>query len=137
MVVCEEQHHAENLVVYLAGRQVDRHVAIDRLGLQEQPAGRGIVAVRTERHALLDVVELGHHFVEEAAGLARVARDFAHALLVVVEFFQGGDRHEDVVLLEAEQAGRVVHQHVGVEDEKLGLGGRFAGHGQQGSTGMC
>jgi hypothetical protein len=47
----------------------------------------------------------------------------------MVEFFQRGDRHVDVVLLEAEQAGGVVHQHVGVQNEQLGLGGGFSRHG--------
>ena len=44
-------------------------------------------------------------------------------------------RQEDVVLLEAEQAGRIVHEHVGVEHEQLGVvmqpgdrGGFAVGH---------
>ena len=39
---------------------------------------------------------------------------------MVVELFEGADRQVDVVLLEAEQARRVVHQHVRVEHEQLG-----------------
>ena len=54
-------------------------------------------------------------FVEEAADLAAVARDFRGALLLFVEFLQHGHRDEDVVLLEAEQRRRVVQQDVGVE----------------------
>ena len=53
--------------------------------------------------------------VDEAADLARVTRDLGRALLGVVEFFENGHRDEDVVLFEAEQGGRVVHEHVGVE----------------------
>jgi hypothetical protein len=58
--------------------------------------------------------------VELAADLARVARDLAHALLVAVELLERDHRQVDVVLLEAEQRHRVVHQHVGVEHEQLG-----------------
>ena len=58
-----------------------------------------------------------------AADLAGVARDLGHALLVAVELLQHDHRQEDVVLLEAEQAHRVVHQHVGVEHEQLGRAG--------------
>ena len=76
-----------------------------------------------QRDAFRDVVDrLADDFVEKAAGLARIARDFGHAFLVVVEFLQRRHRQIDVVLLEAEQAGRIVHQHVGVEHEQLGAG---------------
>jgi hypothetical protein len=68
------------------------------------------------------VLGAGDDFVQQAAGLARVARDFGHALLVGVEFFQRHHRHVDVVLLEAEEAQGVVHQHIGVEHEQLGGG---------------
>jgi hypothetical protein len=52
--------------------------------------------------AVLDaVVVAADDLVEHAADLARVARDFGHALLVVVEFLQRHDRQEDIVLLEA------------------------------------
>src|SRR5574340_1554297 len=66
--------------------------------------------------------------VEKAAGLARVARHLGHALLVVVELLQRGDRHIDVVFFETKQARGVVHQHVGVKDEQLGLGDGFSRH---------
>jgi hypothetical protein len=72
---------------------------------------------------------VGQHLVQHARGLAGIAGDFRHALLVVVEFLQRHDRQEDVVFLEAEQATRVVHQHVGVEDENLGNGGLLGGSG--------
>ena len=128
----QEQHHAENLVVDLAGGQGQRDVAGDRLRLQEQLAGGGAMAVRCDRHALFDGVDLAHHFVKETAGLARVARNLGHAFLVLVEFLQRGDRHVDVVLLEAEQTGRIVHQHIGVQHEQLGVGRGFSRHGFSG-----
>jgi hypothetical protein len=58
--------------------------------------------------------------VELAACLARVARHFGHAPLVAVELLQRDHRQVDVVLLEAKQRHRVVHEHVGVEHEQLG-----------------
>ena len=63
-------------------------------------------------------------FVEESAGLARVARDFRHAFLVAVEFLEGGHRNVDIVFLEAEQTGGIVHQHIGVKHEELDVGGQ-------------
>ena len=56
--------------------------------------------------------------VEVAAHLARVARDLGHAALVAVELLERDHRQVDVVLVEAEQRRRVVHQHVGVEHEQ-------------------
>lgn len=38
---------------------------------------------------------------------------------MVVQLFQRHHRQENVMFLEAEQAARVVHEHVGVEDEQL------------------
>jgi hypothetical protein len=48
---------------------------------------------------------------------------------VAVELLERDHRQVDVVLFEAEQRGRVVHQHVGVEHEQLGRPGaaRLAG----------
>src|SRR6185312_1111088 len=54
-------------------------------------------------------------FVEEAADLAAVARDFRGAFLLFVEFLQHGHRDEDVVFLETEQRGRIMQQDVGIE----------------------
>ena len=112
--------HADDLVVGLAGGKPRRQLAVDRLGLQEQPAGRLLVAGVVERDALGDVLDgLGNDLVEEAARLARVARDLRHAFLVGVELLQRRHRDVDVVFLEAEQARGIVHQHVGVEHEQL------------------
>ncbi len=119
----ERGDDADDVVVGLAGRQAGGNGVVDRLGLQEQAAGRGVGRVALQRDALLDAVgRLADQFVEIAARLSRVASDFRHALLVVVEFLQRHHREEDVVLLEPEQARRVVHQHVGVEHEQLGNG---------------
>src|SRR5690606_9238953 len=50
---------------------------------------------------------------------------FGRALLAVVELLDHLHRQEYVVLLELEQRGRVVHQHVGVEHvDALALGHR-------------
>ena len=61
--------------------------------------------------------------IKRAAGLAAVAGDFRHALLVAVELFEHDHGQEDVVFLEAEQAHRVVQQHVGVQHEQTGRSG--------------
>ncbi len=117
-------HHADDLVVGLAAREPRRQLAADRLGLQEQPSRCVAAVVRAQLDAAFDVVlAAAHDFVEKAARLARVARDFRHAFLVAVEFLERGHRNVDIVFLEAEQAGRIVHQHVGVEHEELDAGG--------------
>jgi hypothetical protein len=55
LLLLEERHHAENLVVDLAERQDRGDIAGDRMRLQEQPAGGGLVAVFGKRSAILDV----------------------------------------------------------------------------------
>ena len=72
-----------------------------------------------ERQAFADGPRIGDERIERSAHLTRIARHFRHALLVVVELFQRHHRQIDVVFLEAEKAGRVVHEHVRVEHEKL------------------
>ena len=95
--------------------------------------GRGAAGLGVERDALDDAVRhRGDELVQEARHLPRVARDFGDALLVVVELLEGEDRQVDVVLLEAEQARRVVHQHVGVEHEQLAGGERGGWPGRTG-----
>ena len=61
-----------------------------------------------------------HQRIQRARNLARIARDFGHAFLVVVQFFQRHHRQIDVMFLEAEQRCRIVHQHIGVEHEQFG-----------------
>jgi hypothetical protein len=90
------------------------------MGLQEQSARGGLVAVGGQRRAIMDA-ELGgaDDLVEEASGLAGVARHLGHALLVVVQFFQGRHRQVDVVFLKAVETGGIVQQDVGIENEQL------------------
>ena len=93
------------------------------------------IAVTVERDAFGDArFGAAHELVEVAARLARVARDFGHAFLVIVELLENRDRHVEIVFLEAEEAGGVVHQHIGVEHEKLGGGGRKTGDVRSGLT---
>ena len=99
-------------------------VDVDQVGLEEQlaaglaVAGAGRAGCRRRCPSASRARHAGGERVEEAAHLARVARDFGHALLVVVELLERDHRQVDVVLLEAEQGRRVVHQHVGVEHEQ-------------------
>ena len=114
-------HHGEDLVVGLGSGQPGWQVARDGLGLQEEAAAGLLVRQLKQRDAVLDGAAVAaDNVVEVARDLPRVARNFGHALLVVVEFFQRHDRQEDIVLLKAVDAGRVVQQDVGVENKKLG-----------------
>src|SRR5690606_35437707 len=95
---------------------------------QLQAAGPGQADAAIELVAAVRLDDL----VEEAADLAGVAAGFRVSLLGVVQLLQDHHRHEHVVLLELEQRGRVVHQHIGVQDVdalasghgRLGLGAR-------------
>ena len=64
---------------------------------------------------VVDVLAL-HHFANKAADLAHIAGDFGKALLGCVQLLQNHHGNEHVVLFEAEDRGRVVHQHVRVEN---------------------
>ena len=121
MRVLQCADHAEDLVVGFAGRQRGRQRLRHRMRLEVEAAAGILVAECRERDAEVDVVVAGRadQRVERATHLARVACDFGHALLVIVEFLERHHRQIDVVFLEAEQRGRVVHQHVGVEHEHL------------------
>ena len=122
--LAQRQGDREDVVVGLVRDQFARQLGLDQTGLEVESAARrdGVVVGHRagERDALLDRADVvvGEQFVEEAADLAHVARDFRDAALVGVELLEHHHRQVDVVLLEVEQRGRVVHQHVGVEDEQ-------------------
>ena len=128
----QRQRVAEQRVVdALAGQRV-RQPGRQAAGLEEEPAGGRLLAVIAgapgrQLEAAVDLVLGGvrHQLVEEAADLAHVARRFGQALLAGVELLQHPHRHEDVVLLEAEDRGGIVHQHVRVQHERAprALGG--------------
>ncbi len=121
VLLAQRLHDTEDLVVGLALRQAGRQLVVHQLRLEEQLAVGFLVTGLVERDAGLAVERgaVGCERVQVAADLAGIARDFAHALLVVVEFLERDHRQVDVVLVEAEQRSRVVHQHVGVEHEQL------------------
>ena len=75
----------------------------------------------TALDAVADVVaRAAQDLLKETAGLARVAGHFGDAFLVGVEFLDHHHGQKDVVLFEAENRRRIVHQHVGVQDEQFG-----------------
>ena len=123
-LLAERLHDAEDLVVGLALRQPGRQRRVDERRLEEELAAGLAMTGPRERQALAHVggavaaEGAGGERVEIAAHLARVARDLAHALLVIVEFLERDHRQVDVVLLESEERHRVVHQHVGIEHEQ-------------------
>ena len=129
------QRGDQDRVVRLVAGQDAGQRGLGRLGLEEQLAGGGSAVTAATVAALLQrrgrqrdaffdlrVVLARHQIVEQAADLAGGTRDFAGAFLQTIEFLQYHHRDEQVVLLETEQAARIVHQHVGVKDEDLLLG---------------
>ena len=130
VALLQEDDHADDVIVGLADRQARGQVTVDRLRLEiEAPDGVvGVVAL--ERNPFGDGSRrVTDDIVQKPARLARVARDFGNAALVVVQLLERHDRQKDVVLLEPEQAGRVVHQDIGVQDEQLACGIAAASRG--------
>jgi len=70
-----------------------------------------------QRDAIGQVVQARglHQLIEEAADLARIAARLGGALLAVVQLFDHLHRQVDIMLLELEQRGRIVHEHVGIQ----------------------
>ena len=121
-------HHAQNLVVGLAlGQRIRRQSVVLHTGLKEQVARGLAVAGRVQRDAFCQFFfgSRSHQCIEHAAGLAHVARHFVAAFFVAVHFLQHDQGQIDIVLFKPEQAGGVVHQHIGVEHEQFAGCGRY------------
>jgi len=120
-------NHRENLVVGLCRRQTARQVAGDGLRLQEEASAGELVRRDGEIDPVFDPVAVtADDLVQCPCDLAGIAGNFGQAFLVVVEFLQRHDWQEDIVFLEAIDAGGIVQQNIGVEHKKLGLrGGDF------------
>ena len=115
--------HGDDLVIRLATGQARGQLTIYRLGLQKQAPASILVPMRRQWDACGDIRRaLTNQLVKIAAGLSRVARNFRHPFLVIVQLFERSHRQIQVVFLEAEQTGGVVHQDISVEHEKLGGG---------------
>jgi hypothetical protein len=78
---------------------------------------------RRQRQTTVDLFLGGtlHQLVEKAAHLAHVARRFRQTLLARIEFLEHRHRDVYVVLFEAKNCRRVVHQDVGIEHENPAL----------------
>jgi len=76
-----------------------------------------------QREAAIDLLlaRAFHQFVEKAADLAHVARRLRQAFFAGIEFLEHRHRNIDVVFFEAENGGRVVHQHIRVQHEDAAL----------------
>ena len=107
----------------IVGNDLSKALArVEVAGLEAQLAGALLAAQlqavgALQRNAVGQVVQAGflHQLVEEAAHLAGVAARFGGALLAVVQLLDHLHGQVDVVLLEFEQRGRIVHQHVGIQ----------------------
>jgi len=81
-------------------------------------------------NALFDFIDLGitHQFIQEAAGLAGIARHFGTTGFIIIQLFQHHHGQEDVVFLKAKKGRGVVNQDIGVEDEQSLVGDLFCIH---------
>src|SRR6185437_14749013 len=69
---------------------------------------------------------------------ATVARHLGDALFFLVQLFEHGHRDEDVMLLEMEQRGGIVQQHIGVERiDALACGHARGSWGKGRDWGLC
>jgi len=121
MLFAQGLYHAQNLVVGLALGKAHGQAHVQRLGLEKKLATDIAMARAVQRQAFGHVCALrAGQCIQRAAGLAGIARHFGHPFFVAVQFFQHDHGEVDVMFLKAEQAHGVVHQHVGVQHEKLG-----------------
>ena len=117
----------DRIVRAVPGQAVGKH-GLHQLSLKKQAAARRALAV-IDRHrgrqgeTSIDLLltRAFHQLVEKAADLANVARRFGEAFFSRVEFLEDGHWNVDVVLFEAEDRGRVVHQHIRVQHEDAPL----------------
>src|SRR4030095_13361271 len=98
-----------------AARERGRELRGDVLRLEIEAAGRGAGGLAFERNAFGNArARLSirrDELVQEPAHLPRVARDFAHAFLVVVELLERQQRQVDVMFLGPEEAPRAARQN--------------------------
>ena len=93
--------------------------------LEEQASARrggSVCRVRVrsrERNAVLNVATPGalQQLVEKTAGLTRISRHFRDAFLGRVEFLEDHHGQKHVMFLKTEDGGRIVDEHVGIQDE--------------------
>ena len=127
----EGHDRAQDRVVVLVAGQGFRQLVVVGLGLEEQPAAAfeglvvGIEAVQPQAFVDHRVRLRGQQPIDEAVGLANVARNLGDADLCIVEFLEHLHGQEHMVLLEFEQGRGVVHQDVGIEHENSGIGTGF------------
>ena len=126
MVFFQRCHHPQNLVVCLAlGQSLHGKVVVEQPGLEEQAPDGFLVAQGIKRQAIDQFLlgHGGHEGVKHPAGLSHIARNLIGAFLVAVHFLQNDQGQVNVVFFKTEEAGRIVHQHVGVKHKQLaGIG---------------
>ena len=136
-LLAQGRYHAQDLVVRLALGQAGGQSVVQRLGLEQQLAARIAVAGAGQLETGRDVgARCAGQGVQGAAGLARIAGHFRHALFVAVELFEHDHGQVDVVFFKAEQTHRIVHQHIGVEHKQLGRTGMYAFAPSAGASGF-
>ena len=114
-------HDGEDAVVPLVGGEFRRQGRRDRRGFEvELSESFGVAEGREVKSFREGPFGVGFEKrVERAREAAAVAGDFGRADLVVVELFERRHRQEDVVFGKAEEAARIVQEHVRVEHEEL------------------
>ena len=119
MRLAQSLDHAKNLVVRLALRQAHGQGIVQWLGLEKQAASGLAVTCGVQLETLGNISAVcACQCIKSTAGLPGIASHFSHAFFVAIEFFQHDHWQEDIVFLEAEQAHRIVHQHIGVQHEQ-------------------
>jgi len=119
---------AQDMVVEVAARQRFREIEVQGYGLEEQaPLGLdhlGFVSLGKghDGQSSVDFLLVGtaHESIEKTADLGHIPRHFRHPFFALVEFLDHRHGQINIVLVEMEQGGGIVHQHVGIEDEEAG-----------------
>ena len=123
--------HGKDVVVAFGGGQRSGQRLRDGVGLEKQRARRLPARCVMQRDARAHVgatFNAADNGVQHPAGLTRIAGDFGQPFFVGIQLFERHHGDVQIVLFKAEQAGRVVHQHVGIEHKQ------FAGAIRHGRT---
>ena len=130
LLALQRQRLPEDQIVDADPGQTRRQTARELAGLEEQPAGGRFFAVVAAIAGGYDqpgidllLGDAAHHVIEKAADLACVARCLRQAFLIRIQLFEHHHRQINVVLFEAKDRGRIVHEHIRVEHEQSARGG--------------
>jgi hypothetical protein len=68
---------------------------------------------------MLEITMLADQGIKRATDLSRIASDFGHAFLLMIQLFKRHHGEKDIVLFKSKERAWIVQQDIGVEHEKF------------------